>query len=494
MTAAVGTYELLGTVATTATATVWKARDTALDRNVALKQVHLDSPAAQRVRAEATLLASIRHPNIVTVYDLVEHDDSLWLAEQWIDGAPLQRVLAEGAKLRPVDALALIRGALVGLGHAHDKRIVHGDITPANILIDSAGIPMLVDFGLAVPTGTPGAGGTPGYLAPEVASGGALTARSDVYSAAATLARLLLGRPLFRGSAAEILERQRTANIRLSGVDAPVAHVLHRALSIDPAPRPADADELLRLLDDAAEKIYGAAWLTGSSLGALGGTAATIAAGLQLGGTVVAGGATAAAGTFGGLAAKITGKQILIASGATILVAAGAIIGYNALTESSTSNPSAAEDAPRTDAAAAAGGQPQHPSAALSGSYDIVATVTTSNNIYGGSTGKQMRWTMQATPVCPGPNLPCSVGITTSDDGANAAARFANGEWTATRTFNSDCVDDATGVPNGKTNSVVQTTTMSLTDSGVDGKIVRVGSGGCDSYEEWAITGTRAPR
>ena len=86
----------------------------------------------------------------------------MWLIEQWITGAPLSAVLAVTKKLRAIDALALIHGALQGLSYAHGRDVVHGDITPANILIDQSGTPMLVDFGLAVSPGSPQPGRHPG--------------------------------------------------------------------------------------------------------------------------------------------------------------------------------------------------------------------------------------------------------------------------------------------------------------------------------------------
>ena len=88
---------------------------------------------------------------------------------------------------------ALIHGALQGLCYAHGRDVVHGDIAPANILIDQTGTPMLVDFGLAVTPGHLSLGGTPGYMAPEAAAGQPVDKRSDVYSSCVVLAELLTG-------------------------------------------------------------------------------------------------------------------------------------------------------------------------------------------------------------------------------------------------------------------------------------------------------------
>lgn len=153
-------YERVGIVARTAHTTIWKGFDPALHRSVALKQVRGEHAVAA-VHREAAALAKLRHPNIVAVHDLFDDADSVWLVEQWITGAPLSAVLRHTGRLRAIDALALLHGALTGLSHAHQHNLVHGDITPTNILIDQTGTPMLVDFGLAITPGQPSLGATP---------------------------------------------------------------------------------------------------------------------------------------------------------------------------------------------------------------------------------------------------------------------------------------------------------------------------------------------
>ena len=158
----IGDYERVGVVARGAHSTIWKGFDPGLKREVALKQLSGSDAAAAAARREAAALAGLRHPNILSVYDVFEDAEGVWLIEQWITGAPLSAVLAVTGKLRAIDALALIHGALQGLSYAHGRDVVHGDITPANILIDQSGTPMLVDFGLAVSPGSPELGWHPG--------------------------------------------------------------------------------------------------------------------------------------------------------------------------------------------------------------------------------------------------------------------------------------------------------------------------------------------
>ena len=120
----IGDYERVGVVARGAHSTIWKGFDPgAQTSEVALKQLS-GSGAAAAARREAAALAGLRHPNILSVYDVVEDAEGLWLIEQWITGAPLTDVLARTGKLRAIDALALIDGALQGLSYAHGRDVV----------------------------------------------------------------------------------------------------------------------------------------------------------------------------------------------------------------------------------------------------------------------------------------------------------------------------------------------------------------------------------
>ena len=291
----IGDYERVGVVARGAHSTIWKGFDPGLKREVALKQL-LGSGAGEAARREAAALAGLRHPNILSVYDVLEDAEGVWLIEQWITGAPLSAVLAATGKLRGIDALALIHGALQGLSYAHGRDVVHGDITPANILIDQSGTPMLVDFGLAVTPGHLSLGGTPGYMAPEAAAGQPVDKRSDVYSSCVVLAELLRGARLFTTASSLALTReQASAAPQLDGIEAPVAAVLSTGLHPRPDDRPADGETLLTQLESAIEKTHGRRWLAAAGLGAIGSTAATVAAGTTLAGQPPAPGPTTVA-------------------------------------------------------------------------------------------------------------------------------------------------------------------------------------------------------
>jgi serine/threonine protein kinase len=349
----IGDYERVGVVARGAHSTIWKGFDPGLKRAVALKQLS-GSDAAAAARREAATLAGLRHPNILSVYDVFEDADGVWLIEQWITGAPLSAVLDVTKKLRAIDALALIHGALHGLSYAHGRDVVHGDITPANILIDQTGTPMLVDFGLAVSPGHLSLGGTPGYMAPEAAAGQPVDKRSDVYSSCVVLAELLTGARLFTQASSLALTRQQaTAAPQLDGIEAPVAAVLTTGLHPQPDDRPADGQTLLTRLEAAIEETHGRGWLAAAGLGTIGSTAATIATGTTLTGTTAtAGTATTVAGS-----AKTGGSTLsrgkVIGAAATVAAVIAVIIAL-ILSRPEPPHPIAAQTSPTPPATAAA--------------------------------------------------------------------------------------------------------------------------------------------
>jgi serine/threonine-protein kinase len=320
-----GPYEVAGRIATGSTGTVWKASHPELMRTVAIKELapelRREPGFLARFRAEAHLLGTLDHPNIVKVYDYVEEADRAWIVEEWVDGASVAAVVTAAGRLTAQQSLGVLRGALSGLAHAHARGLVHRDVTPSNILVDAAGTSKLVDFGLAAPTGTAGAAGTPAYMSPEAVQGGGVDARSDVYSSAAVLYELLTGAPMYAGTgAAEVLARQVSAPVPVTEAAGPrLRDLLRRALAKVPAQRPADASAFLAELTEAAAERYGAGWLGGASVVGAVGTALAGAAGGPLAGagagvtTVIAGGILAdpPAGGPGGSAAGVDGPPAL---------------------------------------------------------------------------------------------------------------------------------------------------------------------------------------
>jgi serine/threonine-protein kinase len=233
-------YQLLDIIASGGMATVWRARDTRLDRFVALKRPHpgatSDDSVRRRMDREARAASSLNHPNVVTVYDYGQDDDGPFLVMELADGPTLDQVAPELGEAEAIEIGARLAEALAAI---HAVGIVHRDVKPANVIVSERG-PLLTDFGIALNPGVtsmitdPGKiVVTPSYAAPEVLTGAAPTPAADVYALAVIVAELSNGHPLFSG-----FERpDAPPELR----DARLARILGPALSPDPAERPSAA-------------------------------------------------------------------------------------------------------------------------------------------------------------------------------------------------------------------------------------------------------------
>jgi serine/threonine protein kinase len=170
---------------------VYRGRDPDLDRAVAIKvMLHASPDFVARFRREAQAIAKLTHPNIVHVYDFgVDEDDNPYFVMELVEGRSLDRVLVDEGRLPPLTAVDIIRQAAEGLAVAHNQGIIHRDIKPANLILLADGRVKIVDFGIAritqgnaQLTGAASLMGTPGYMAPEQATGGIVDQRADVYA------------------------------------------------------------------------------------------------------------------------------------------------------------------------------------------------------------------------------------------------------------------------------------------------------------------------
>ncbi len=217
-------YEVLEELGRGGMGVVFKARQTALKRLVALKMI-LTGPLADgeqiaRFRGEAEALARLKHPNIVEIYEIGEAEGKPYLALELVEGGGLDRKLA-GTPMPAREAAGLVETLARALHFAHVHGVIHRDLKPANVLLSADGQPKITDFGLAkvleADSGVTRTGavlGTPSYMAPEQAGGDlpAIGPRTDVYALGATLYEALTGRPPFKGaSMLDTLEQVRFA-------------------------------------------------------------------------------------------------------------------------------------------------------------------------------------------------------------------------------------------------------------------------------------------
>ena len=201
-------------------ATVFLAKDERLERDVAIKRLHADSPedVARRFTREAKVGASLNHPNIVAVYDTVTDDEGVLIVMEYVAGHTLRDEIAR-APMDPARAIEVLCAVAAALDHAHEHGVVHRDVKPANVLIDEQrDIVKLADLGIATAaeqtriTHSGSVLGTAAYMAPERLDGGAGGPSVDVYALAAVAYEMLSGRKAVEGSTAlEIARRVATA-------------------------------------------------------------------------------------------------------------------------------------------------------------------------------------------------------------------------------------------------------------------------------------------
>jgi serine/threonine-protein kinase len=243
-------------------ATVWRGEDLILGRPVAVKILHeglaQDEGFRGRFKRESHHAARLTHPNIVTVHDSGQDGETLFMVMELVEGESLRSILSSA--VGPValgHATRLGRQVLAALSHAHARGIVHRDIKPANILINSADVVKVADFGIAKAaedtTDLSPAGmviGTAAYVSPEQAAGRPVTPASDLYSLGCVLYECLAGQPPFVGPSVLAValkhHNDQPAPLRswLPTVHVEVERVVMRALEKDPGRRFASAAEM----------------------------------------------------------------------------------------------------------------------------------------------------------------------------------------------------------------------------------------------------------
>ena len=261
-----GRYELRGILGEGGMATIHRAWDRQLEREVAVKilreQYGSDPGFAARFRQEARSAGSLSHPNIVSVYDYGAEDESQFIVMQLIEGRDLSTLLSERGRLPPDEAAHIAAQVASALDAAHRGGIVHRDVKPGNVMITRDGEPKVTDFGIAraaseasmTLTGT--TLGSVHYFSPEQARGDEVTGASDVYSLGIVLYEMLTGRRPFEGDSAAGVALKRLTDdppppsVYDSSLPEGLVAIVMRALERDPARRFASAGAMAAALHE----------------------------------------------------------------------------------------------------------------------------------------------------------------------------------------------------------------------------------------------------
>jgi serine/threonine protein kinase len=252
-----GRYELGEKLGEGAMGLVFKARDTVLDRVVALKTLPFEGASdeiQERFRREAEAIGRMDHPHVVKVFDLGETAGRLFMAMELLDGEDLRRLIEVAADIPISERLRIFAEVSEGFSYAHSRGVVHRDIKPANIMVTKLGATKILDFGLArmethqTLTRKGVILGTPDYMSPEQATGKPADPRSDVFSCGAVFYEFLTGYKPFRGATLHAvlfnIVSEPTTPVLTLAPDTPtrVAALVHRMISKSPADRPSMDD------------------------------------------------------------------------------------------------------------------------------------------------------------------------------------------------------------------------------------------------------------
>ncbi|MEU0428425.1 protein kinase [Streptomyces canus] len=252
-----GRYRLVESIGQGGMGRVWRAADEMLDRQVAVKEMRIDGLDAEdtRTRRERTLrearaTARIDHPNVVRVYDVVDEGERLWIVMELVNGRSLERMTVEDGPLGPRETALLGLGLVQALRQVHARGVLHRDIKPGNVLVESADRAghriVLTDFGIAAMQDAKALTmvgmlvGSPDYMAPERVSGRPQGPPSDIWSLGATLCAALGGRsPFSRDTTLATLHAVLYEEPELPAAAGPLTDILAALLEKDPSIRPA---------------------------------------------------------------------------------------------------------------------------------------------------------------------------------------------------------------------------------------------------------------
>jgi predicted ATPase/tRNA A-37 threonylcarbamoyl transferase component Bud32 len=274
-----GNYEIIQRLGAGGMGEVYRARDTRLDREVAIKTVspgqYSQPEALSRFEREARSACQLNHPNIVTIYELGQVGDTRYIAMELVDGQTLRSLLASGP-LPFRTAIGIAAQIAEGLAKAHEVGIVHRDLKPENLMVSGQGTAKVLDFGLAklcgnkttetseASTAITEAGwvmGTLGYMSPEQANGAEVDFRSDQFSFGSVLYEMVTGAPAFRKNthaettAAILRDDPERLGARMPHAPAPFIWIVERCLAKDPKQRYGSTHDLARDLAAVRDRL-----------------------------------------------------------------------------------------------------------------------------------------------------------------------------------------------------------------------------------------------
>ncbi len=260
-------YEIVKQLGGGGMAVVYKGKDTILNRMVTIKLLRAeftsDEDFVRRFRREAQSVASLSHPNIVSIYDVGKENDLHYLVMEYVDGEDLRSVIKREGRLEQSRAVKIVQQICDALEHAHESQIVHRDVKPHNILLTKGGRAKLTDFGIAreastvTMTGSDTIVGSVHYLSPEQARGEVAGPKSDIYSLGISFYEMLTGGVPFTGDTPiaialkHIQDNPKPISMVIPDILPEIEHVVMRALQKDPDKRFSTVGDMSFQLEEA---------------------------------------------------------------------------------------------------------------------------------------------------------------------------------------------------------------------------------------------------
>ena len=255
----IGKYEVIDLLGRGGMGLVYRAFDRQLNREVAIKTLTEgfsgDEEMLKRFYQEAAKTGALKHQNIVTVYDLGEQDGFPYIVMEYLSGDPLDRLIQSGKSQPLAFKLKIVEQVCYALGYAHRNDVIHRDVKPANVIVQSDGVVKLLDFGIARQEKTDGhltrtghVIGTLQYMAPERLRNAAFDGRSDIFSAGIMMYQLLTGQLPFTGDYSIVqkilTEKHPPLSLYIENYPPALDAILDRALAKSPDDRYSSADEM----------------------------------------------------------------------------------------------------------------------------------------------------------------------------------------------------------------------------------------------------------